>query len=68
MIVSNVSVSVIMKGDGMKKQDIFDQVLSWMINLNLNGAKTFTDKGQFSQEIAAVKKKQVCRCHPYLGG
>ena len=57
----------IMKGDCMKKnKHIFGQDLSWIIDLNLNWAKPTTDNNQLSPKIVAGK--QVCRCHPCLGG
>ena len=49
-----------------KNKHIFGQVLSWIIDLNFNGAQTVTDNGNLSQNILAWKK--VCTCDPCIGG
>ena len=48
-----------------KSNDIYGQVLFWIIDLNLNRDKPVTDRDQFRQEISAGK--QVCRCYSCLG-
>ena len=56
----------IMNYQCMKNKHIFGQDCSWIIDLNLNGAKPVTDNGILGQN--SVAGIQVCRCHPCLGG